>query len=431
MRKSTCATCLLVCVLNSIVLIWAVHDLVMAACTNRVSKVQHVMPYQADFLHQNRLPGSVDELLQNYDDTSAIPIHQMFMAMQAQNCSTAKYLVVDDITTVSGFGWATLSLVPLALHALVTQRVLVHASTFIEGVHWAWCRDPPFSPECYFARWTPCVDFLRGKNVTLSQFQAMPSWDGNSQPPATFIAHKNVHSGLSETLIQESKSRNGPFDWIEPKFSSQSLKASRFWWYGAFMKYYFAPTVDMQFRVERFLLQHGVKPSDNFVVMHVRHGSKGSEQKLIHPEAYVAPLQKLLQCQKTRHVFLVTETYAVVAQMTNISATYDFHVFTVDYTYPGRDVWNPNFQKPADAGLLKSITDASALVLSVTARGSAFIGTLHSAWAKISIAHMYGYRGRPVPAISLAPGFTVGNGYKGVDANMWSFDQNVPWPCKG
>jgi hypothetical protein len=52
--------------------------------------------------------------------------------------------------------------------------------------------------------------------------------------------------------------------------------------------------------------------------------------------------------------------------------------------------------------------------------------------AKISVAHMYGYHGRPVPAVSLAPGFAVTNGFKGEDKQHWTFEPSQqPWPCVG
>jgi hypothetical protein len=50
--------------------------------------------------------------------------------------------------------------------------------------------------------------------------------------------------------------------------------------------------------------------------------------------------------------------------------------------------------------------------------------------AKISVAHMYGFHRRPVPTISLAPGYAVTNGYKGEDRHGWTFDaSHQQWPC--
>jgi hypothetical protein len=91
----------------------------------------------------------------------------------------------------------------------------------------------------------------------------------------------------------------------------------------------------------KFLMSNGLQPHDSFLVAHVRHGSKGTEQALLQPEQYVDSIKRMTSCLRTQHVFLVTETASVVERMLELGQHHGFHVFTVKYNMPGHDVWNP------------------------------------------------------------------------------------------
>jgi hypothetical protein len=91
----------------------------------------------------------------------------------------------------------------------------------------------------------------------------------------------------------------------------------------------------------QFLLDYGLQPHDAFIVAHVRLGLQGTEQALLQPDQYVESIKHMTQCFKTQHVFLVTETAAVVERMLALGQQHGFHVFTVKCNMPGHDVWNP------------------------------------------------------------------------------------------
>lgn len=186
-----------------------------------------------------------------------------------------------------------------------------------------------------------------------------------------------------------------------------------------------------------FLRSNGLQPWDTFIVINVRHGSKGTEQKVIQPEEFIQPLKQMSACLGTRHVYLVTETKAVAERMLALGKQHGFNIFTVEYNYPGVDTWNPNIMRTqgqikATAGL-REIGYVSAKVLAVTRLGTGFIGTLQSAWAKVSVAAMYGYHGRPVPTLSLRPTWALEKGYVGLDKGWLSQNGSMgdtqPWPC--
>lgn len=265
-----------------------------------------------------------------------------------------------------------------------------------------------------------------------ADFQQMPHWTWSNYSSADkFVAHRNMHINPHETSGEYG--RSAPFEWIEPMFQASTLKSSRFWWYGMVMRSFFTPSLQLDHKSVEFLWSNGVKPGENFIVAHVRHGSKGIEQALLSTEQYISPLKYLCECMQTRHIFLVTETLQAADAMKAIARNHSWNMFTVNYSYPNRDVWNPKLVNAAERALMAEVAEASAMVLAVTRRGSAFVGTLHSAWAKISVSHMYGFQGRPVPAISLAPGFTTTNSYIGQDSHYWTFNftHSRPWPCLG
>lgn len=374
--------------------------------------------------------ANVSELLGTHDMLSAYTLQELVASVQTQDCATSRYLFIDDITPESGLGWSMLSIVPLALHALVTGRILVHASSVIPHVRWAWCLQPPHSPDCYFRPWTTCIPYLKSKRLSIRDFQGMPHWTWSNYTAADkYVAHRSMHKNPHE--VGREYDRSAPFEWVEPMFQASTLKSSRFWWYGLVMRSFFTPSSLIDHKSVDFLSSNGVKIGQNFIVAHLRHGSKGTEQRLLSPAEYIAPLKYLCECLQTRHIFLVTETRQAADTMKVIASNHSWNMFTVDYSYPNRDVWNPKLVNETERALMAEVTKASAMVLAVTRRGSAFVGTLHSAWAKISVSHMYGFRGRPVPAISLAPGYKTENSYIGRDSSFWTFNltRSRPWPC--
>lgn len=265
--------------------------------------------------------------------------------------------------------------VPLALQALVDQRVLVHASSVVHNVTWAWCGEPPYSVDCYFQPWTSCLGYLRNLHMTVHDLRNMTAWDQfDEYGSSRFVSFVNVNGG-----DDRQDARNGPFDWAEPYFSSPGLKTSRFWWYGVVLKQYFSPNQRMSNEALNLLLDSGLQPSDTFIVANVRHGSKGVEQDVIPPERFVAPIQQMGECLMTNHVLLVTETSWVAARMFELSNEHGFHLFTVKYTFPDGDQWNRELTPNVTVNLAE-VARASALVLAVTHRASGFIGTLQSAW---------------------------------------------------
>jgi hypothetical protein len=320
---------------------------------------------------------TVEQLLLTYDSRSWFNIADYMATVQeSQKCDSAEYLLVDDITTSSGMGWSLLTMVPLALQALVSKRILVHASSVVKDIRWSWCNEPPFSPECYFRHWTPCLDYLREQQLTIQDLQGMPNWNHfDSYSNSTkYIAFKQVHQ------VQDLPgSRDAPFYWAEPWFASPSLRSSRFYWYGLFMQQYFSPSIPMEVRATEFLRSNGVSYTDRFIVANVRHGSKVVEQTPISPERFIDPLKSLMACLKTNHVFMVTETASVAQRMFELARLNGIHLITVNYTYPNTDSWNKQLN-PAAAANMTEIGEVSALVLAITQRASAFVGTLQSAW---------------------------------------------------
>lgn len=59
-----------------------------------------------------RLPTTVQQLLFEYDAKSWFPVAQHMARIQRQqDCEAARYLLIDDINTVSGMGWSILTMV--------------------------------------------------------------------------------------------------------------------------------------------------------------------------------------------------------------------------------------------------------------------------------------------------------------------------------
>jgi hypothetical protein len=81
------------------------------------------------------LPNNTQQLLEQYGSSSWFHVAEQMAHLQgSRDCASLQYLLVDDITTVSGMGWSMLTILSLGLQALVGRRVMVHASSVVEGV---------------------------------------------------------------------------------------------------------------------------------------------------------------------------------------------------------------------------------------------------------------------------------------------------------
>lgn len=238
------------------------------------------------------------------------------------------------------------------------------------------------------------------------------------------------------------ETRKSAYHWIDSLIAQHS-KASRLWWYGVFMRQYFSPSAAMDAEAATFLTSNGLKPSDSFIVVHIRHGSKGIEQNLIQPEEFLEPIKRTLACLNTNHVYLVTETRKAAERMLELGQQHGFHVFTIRYNYTDADIWNTELclngirsdcaasGSAAAAASMREISYVSAKALAVTRRGSAFIGTLQSAWAKVSVAAMWQHHGRPVPTWTLRWTRGMERAFVGPDEHYYArmSPTHLPWPC--
>jgi hypothetical protein len=82
-----------------------------------------------------QLPNTTLQLLEQYGSSSWFQISEQMAHLQgSRDCASLQYLLVDDIVTESGMGWSMLTIMSLGLQALVQRRVMVHASSVVEGV---------------------------------------------------------------------------------------------------------------------------------------------------------------------------------------------------------------------------------------------------------------------------------------------------------
>lgn len=72
--------------------------------------------YPVSKLSLRQVPGSVEQLLKAYQQTSVESVRDLIAARQnPTNCAAARYMLMDDISTASGLGYSMLNMVPLAL----------------------------------------------------------------------------------------------------------------------------------------------------------------------------------------------------------------------------------------------------------------------------------------------------------------------------
>lgn len=65
---------------------------------------------------QQQLPGSVLELLQQFHQTSSVSIADLMAAQQnPADCSSTRYMLVDDMSTIAGLGFSMLNMAAMAL----------------------------------------------------------------------------------------------------------------------------------------------------------------------------------------------------------------------------------------------------------------------------------------------------------------------------
>jgi hypothetical protein len=166
------------------------------------------------------------------------------------------------------------------------------------------------------------------------------------------------------------------------------------------------------------LHQYGVG-DDPFIVAHIRHGHKWTEQALVDESTFQKALVRMCACFNTRHVLLVTEDPKSVALMKAWGKDNKYNVFATEYLRRNSDVWNVGLLKhlhntdnkgsndTARPLVIESDMDVegymAVLNLVMSRQAVALVGTLLSNWATFTAAMMYAYHGKPVPILGLAP----------------------------
>eukprot|EP00900_Chrysochromulina_parva_P022163 jgi/Chrpa1/4580/Chrysochromulina_OHIO_Genome00009589-RA len=213
-------------------------------------------------------------------------------------------------------GFSFLVLHALLLQAMSENRTLLSTSAFMRGHSWRWCDEGPQSHGCYFEPWSTCeddpnliADFLTGRRPPVQ-------WDAPSFGKAT----------LQHAVVRLS-------------FAKDDRSLGIFALYARWM--HCTPALGRSFWFEA----DGTLLVEPFVVVLVRMGGKHVEEKPLLLKQYLPPLAKLLSstCFGTRHVLLVTETAAVVA---NFSAECKQRSWNCFWTDQRRfdlkiDPWNP------------------------------------------------------------------------------------------
>jgi hypothetical protein len=270
-----------------------------------------------------------------------------------------------------------------------------------------WCQHPPYSMKCYFEAWSPCegyyaklfgfdkLDAISASNIT-GEDRVLTA---DRFVQAHHVMHY-IHFGLYETINVVKPDRGQLFHFaMASKIIANPL-----------------PWVVHQARAE--LNAHGV--GDNaFIVAHIRHGHKWTEQALVDEATFQKALVRLCACFKTRHVLVVTEDPNSVDVMKTWGKDNNYNVFATEYLRRNSDVWSPGLLSQLDKLAGKNNTAhaqtntdkdnmdvegyMAVLNLVMSRQAIALVGTMMSNWAAFTAAMMYAHHGKPVPILGLAP----------------------------
>jgi hypothetical protein len=294
-------------------------------------------------------PGREEELLSLMLRTQSPP-----------NCSTARYLIIDDLSNTSGVGMSFAALGHYAINAIAEGRVLVEAAHVSDKWHWHWCDHPPYSWKCFFQLWSPCESmYASGMDIDVKNASATApfgmekriEWKGQSTMDDRVVWGMNRRSGRHDLGnmkrdIQHGERKNLWAAW--KKVDWEMSVAGKFWWFGQVQQYLLQPQPWLEFEADAFTRATGLDEGP-FLVAHVRHGNKGVEQKLIPTAAFFPKLKDLGARLGTRKVLLMTEDPAAVEEMVEWGEAEGFVVAYTNNSRTDGDVWNPDLR--AEFGL--------------------------------------------------------------------------------
>jgi hypothetical protein len=258
--------------------------------------------------------------------------------------------------------------------------------------------------KCYFEAWSPCEGYY-AKLFGYDKLDAISAINITGEDRVLtddrFVQAHNVmhyiHFGLYETINTAKPDRGQLFYFA----MATKIIASPMPW------------IVHQARTE--LNKHGVG-DDPFIVAHIRHGHKWTEQALVDEATFQKALVRLCACFNTRHVLVVTEDPNSVAVMKTWGNDNQYNVFATEYLRHNSDVWSPGLLKvlagknnmaQAQASSKNGDMDVeghmAVLNLVMSRQAIALVGTMMSNWAAFTAAMMYAHHGKPVPILGLAP----------------------------
>jgi hypothetical protein len=255
--------------------------------------------------------------------------------------------------------------------------------------------------KCYFEAWSPCAGYY-GKLLGFDSLDAISARNMTREDRVMtadrFVQAKGmhiIHFNFSEAINTANGARGSLF------FSALATRILA------------SPLPWIVHRAKEELNAHGVG-DDPFIVAHIRHGHKWTEQALVGETTFQEALVRMCACFNTRHVLLVTEDPKSVAVMTTWGKDNKYNVFATDYLRRNSDGWNPGLLRHIHRGRNDTAPEWSesdmdvegymaVLNLVMSRQAIAMVGTMQSYWACYTAAMMYAHHGRPVPILGLAP----------------------------
>ena len=353
------------------------------------------------------------------------------------DCFKSRYLILDDFTDESGFGFGLITIYKFLYVAHLERRVLLFLSS-LGPYPWRWCHQPPRSMACFFEESSYCAEELKFANATGRKHPLPPrmedavEWNGASTLSEPVVIFRQRHIPPRRP---NRRALYRAWQYFERTLRNGLQRYGRFFYYAAAHRVLFRPRSWVERAAVAQRQRWHLQPGDRFVVVHARHGSKHTEQRHIPVPQLMRSALGFSECLDVHDALLVTETQNVTHRARHILRNTPTRVRFTEYERPCGDVWNSRLVKQlhlpqVNDSMIDTIAYHSVLNVVLARDAVAFVGTIQSAYLKLLVSSAYAWQGRPVSIHSLRSGWRIADGYVGEERKYWSFNASrLPHPC--
>ena len=123
-------------------------------------------------------------------------------AQNPSDCSSARFLLLDEFSNQTGLGFSFLALHAILLQSMHENRSLIASSAILGSHPWRWCDAGVRDYGCYFEPWSGCAAQLR-RDLSSGALDesSIPHWDHHAQSLSSRVVRLSFKDDVTQASI--------------------------------------------------------------------------------------------------------------------------------------------------------------------------------------------------------------------------------------